>query len=110
LQWGNDYQFLVDRSLERGELTKSLQDQPTLLPELALIWEAFAMTTTSREYGRRFGTEGREYLIAGAIPLTEITAYCDLIGVFCFEQRRRIAKFVQAMDDAYRNHVNPKVR
>jgi len=110
LQWGKDYQFLVDRSLERGELTKSLQDQPTLLPELVLIWEAFAMTTTSRSYGKRYGREGREYLVAEAIHLSEIAAYCDLIGIFCFDTRKQIARLVQVMDDAYRTYVNPKVK
>lgn len=101
---------MVDRSLERGELTKSLQDEPDLLPGLVIIWEAFAMTTSSRSYGKRYGREGREYIVAEAIHLSEIAAYCDLAGVACFELRKQIARLVQKMDDAYRTYVNPKVK
>ena len=103
-------QFLIDRSKERGELTKSLKEMPTLLPELEIVWEAFAMTTMSRSYGKRYGREGREYLVAEAIHLSEIAAYCDLIGEWCIEQRLRIVRLVQSMDDTYRTHVNPKVK
>lgn len=40
----------------------------------------------------------------GAIPISEISAYCDLIGVTDLRSRHRLARFVMAMDRAERQH------
>jgi len=59
-----------------------------VLPENIWAWSAFQALRGSRQVG--FST--------GPIPITEITAYCDLIGLADPVQKIRLARFVMALD------------
>ena len=100
----------MEVSLEKGELAQALQVEPKLEPELNLIWEAFAFTTKSRTHTQRTGGEGRIFTLADPIDFKDVVCFCDASGVLCTEQRFRIIRAVQAMDDAYLKAVNPKVK
>jgi hypothetical protein len=68
-----------------------MQEKPTIRNGLA--WSAFQALRGSRQFG--FGG-------ASPIPFSEIVAYCAHAGVTCPIQRQRLARFVQALDNAER--------
>jgi hypothetical protein len=66
------------------------------VPENTFFWQAFNHLRGSRG-------------ASGAIPFSEISAYCDWAGVSCPVQRTRLANVVIALDNAERtNGPRPK--
>lgn len=63
-------------------------------PENLWAWTAFQSLRGSRAMG----------MSAGAIPISEIVAYCDLVGIVDATQRQRLARFVMHLDAAERKH------
>jgi hypothetical protein len=69
-------------------------DRPN--PENVFFWQA---------YWHLRGSRG----MSGAIPFSEIKAYCDWAGITCPVQRGRLAQVVIALDNAERsNDADPK--
>lgn len=63
-------------------------------PNNLWAWSAFQALRGSRQYG----------MTAGPIPISEIHAYCNLIGVSDIVQRYRLTRFVMALDRAERKY------
>ena len=72
----------------------ALQTEPALLPGLDEYTEAFILLSPSRQI--TFGGEA-------AIPISEIAAYCGLVGTRDIDAMLRL---ISAMDEAYLKHVN----
>lgn len=84
---------------ETGRLPPALQNRPELPDHLQLYWQAFQVLTLSRP------TNG---FSVGAIPLSEILAYAELLGIQGLEAREDLVRFIRAMDVAYLRHVLSK--
>lgn len=110
IDWGNDLEFLTEISLKRGKLTHSLETMPELKPELTLAWDVFVTLSKSRTSSLQFGTEGRQYITANAIVVSEILSLTKAFGVIDVEQRLRIVRQIQVMDAALLEKVNAGVK
>ena len=68
-----------------------MADRPTLDPALSFFWEAFVSLSPSRAMG----------MSVGAIPLSEIIAFCHMAAVDGPHERGVLARMVGAMDRAF---------
>jgi hypothetical protein len=66
-----------------------LNSQPELFPDLLWIWEGFMFLTSSRQFG-----------MASPQPIliSEIVAYCELMGINDPDEREEFLHHVQKMD------------
>ncbi len=76
----------------KGEAPQALRARPIPHEFAGKYIEAFNALSPSRSTG--FNNEG-------SIPVSEILAYCELIGERNEESRRRMLRLVRAMDLAY---------
>ena len=76
---------------------KGFEEIPTLDIHLQLAWEAFQNLTTSRRNGS---------MSMGYIPMSEIKAYYNIIGVREISKRR--VEQIQMLDRAVVNFYNAK--
>lgn len=67
---------------------------PELLPGAVSLWEAWEALQWSRPIGQSIG----------AIPVSEVLAYCLLFGIEDFDQRGRILGAVQRLDAEFLKH------
>ena len=82
------------RELRReGMPVPELDEEPKISPGLPQVaWSAFAALSDSRAV--HFGG-------AGAIPLSEIEAYCRLVSLEDPEEREQLARLVHRIDRVY---------
>ncbi len=73
--------------------TTSADDKPQLEGPEVFYYQAFRTLSRSRQYSQ----VGQPF----AIPLSEITAYCELFRIHGLDERERLLFFVHQMDDAY---------
>lgn len=83
---------------ERGVQVRALEGRASPDPALALFWCGFVALSPSRPAG----------LGVGAIPMSEILAYCELIGVTGTEERALFASIIQRMDAAFLEWLSKK--
>jgi len=74
-----------------------LENRPELYPDLVPVWEAFVLLSPSRNMG--WG--------AGAIPLTEVRAYCEMFEIEP-EEREDLLYLLRALDEEYLKSTNEK--
>lgn len=74
-------------------------EQPTLTRDELPYWEAFNLLHLSRA-NSGFG--------AGAIPLSELMAYLDLMQIPIGEEREHYVRVIRAMDHAYLVQIKEK--
>ncbi len=110
MQWGSDLEFLTEVSLRKGELTDSLERMPELAPELLLIWNLFATLSPARSHSLEFGKEGKQYMTPNALVISEILLLTEAAGVVEVEQRFRIIRLIQTMDEAFLSRVKSGVK
>ncbi|HWM89403.1 MAG TPA: hypothetical protein VN493_01405 [Thermoanaerobaculia bacterium] len=68
-----------------------------MYPDLVPVWEAFVLLSPSRNMG--WG--------AGAIPLTEVRAYCEMFEIEP-EEREDLLYLLRALDEEYLKSTNEK--
>jgi len=76
----------------KGETPPALLSRPVPHDDAAPYFEAFHALSPSRNMG---------FESAGAIPVGEILAYCELIGLKNDDDRRLMLRFVRVLDNAY---------
>ena len=69
-------------------------EAPELLPGAFSLWEAWQALQWSRDVG--FGI--------GAIPVSEVLAYCALMGISDLDQRERLLRAIQRLDEVFLKH------
>lgn len=74
-----------------------MENRPELYPDLVPVWEAFVLLSPSRSMG--WG--------AGAIPLSEIKAYCEMFDIEG-DDREELLILLRALDDEYLKSTNEK--
>lgn len=74
-----------------------MENRPELYPDLVPVWEAFVLLSPSRNMG--WG--------AGAIPLTEVRAYCEMFEIEP-EEREDLLYLLRALDEEYLKSTNEK--
>lgn len=89
---------LFKKKQKSGEITP-LDNEPMLEFHLVLVWRAFTTLSRSRQMG--FGV--------GPIPLTEIKAYFDLVGIEDVESRCYYLDLIQIMDSHWLERVKSNV-
>jgi hypothetical protein len=102
LQWGENEQFLYDRWRETGECPDSLKKKPKVHPWLSPYWEAWLDLSASRPIG----------LGIGAIPISEMKAYCELLKVPWLddlEEMHFFLRLIRAVDSVYLDKQNKKL-
>ena len=67
---------------------------PELLPGAQSLWEAWEALSWSRAVG--FGV--------GAIPVSEVLAYCELLQIRSLWQRERLLRTIQRLDAEIMKH------
>ena len=77
----------------------SLKNRPTLSQWVTEYWEAFHILGGSRIIHQAG---------IGPIPLTEIVAYMDTIYLRDVDERLRMVRMIQSLDNVYTKHVNDK--
>ncbi|WP_244388284.1 phage tail assembly chaperone [Pyramidobacter piscolens] len=82
---------------DEGTDVKALRDKPVLYPELEYVWNAFATLSGCRQFS---------IVGAGAIPVSEVLAYCDLMKIGDVEERSDILYLIQAMDNVFLSEIN----
>ena len=97
VRWGPHLEGLR-KVRDAGGTVPVLDEQPSVPPELAHLWQAFADLHRSRAMG----------FSSGPIPLTEIEAWLRLNGVGSMEETREYVDAVRALDDAYLDEINRK--
>lgn len=70
------------------------EEPPELLPSAEALWEAWVVLQNSRPVG----------FDIGYIPVSEVLAYCALLGISDLNQRERILTAVQRLDVEYLKH------
>jgi hypothetical protein len=86
------------RELRRdGMKVPELDEEPKMHRGAEEAWSAFAALNESRPI--HFGG-------AGAIPLSEIEAYCRLVGLEDADEREQLARLVRRADRFYLSHNN----
>lgn len=82
----------------RGTPPKALASKPRTWPHLEWVLEAFLDLTSSRQIGWGIGP----------IPVSEVTAYCDLVGMADPVSRIEFLRLIRAMDNASLAHEGRK--
>lgn len=77
----------------------ALQNRPVLSQWVIDYWEAFQILGNSR-----IPQQGG----VGPIPLTEISAYMDVVYLRDVDERLRTVRMIQSLDKVYCRHVNNK--
>jgi len=91
VEWG-DKVATLQKMTARGETPKALQSRPTPTLHASTYLYAFHHLSTSRSVF----TEG-----LGAIPVSEVLAYAELMGFDRIEDREDLLYYVQICDVAY---------
>lgn len=84
-----------------GTKPPALASMPALKATLWWALEAFYELSAGREYG-----------MGGAqqIRVSEILAYCQLVGIDDHEQQAQLMKYVQHMDPVFLEHIHNLVK
>lgn len=88
---------LLQKRLAEGKPAPALDHRPDLFPDLQPVWEGFTLLSPSRNVG----------MSVGAIPLTEIKAYCEMYDIEG-EEREEFLLLIRSLDDEYLRWVNEK--
>lgn len=88
---------MLEKRRAEGKPTPALDRRPELFSDLEPVWEAFTVLSPSRNVG----------FSAGAIPLSEIKAYCEMFGVEG-GARQELLYLVRVLDDEYLKITNEK--
>ena len=78
---------------------EALENRPVLSNWVIEYWEAFQTLGSSR-----IPHQGA----IGPIPLTEISAYMDVVYLRNVDERLRMVRMIQSLDKDYCKHVNDK--
>ena len=97
MQHGKNLEWYEQAEAE-GERVKPLENKPELYSDLKLDFDAFNILSTSRPVGFSYG----------AIPISEILAYCNMFGIDDYEERKEFIKRIKILDRAYLNFHNKK--
>lgn len=99
MKWGpkqgerlSNGEWLSQIATETGARPTAVTSRPELHPHELPYWEAFSFLQLSRA-NTGFGP--------GAIPLSEVIAYADLMEMPTGESRQLFAELIRAMDGAY---------
>ena len=83
--------WLEQVALETGRTEGALDSRPEVPDDLVWVWNAFWTLSGSRSAG--FGLN--------PIPISEILAYCDLLGHDSLENRYMLLRIVKLLDAHY---------
>lgn len=78
--------------------TPSNSDGPALMPGAWGAWEAWEALEWSRPGG----------MGVGAIPVSEVLAYCTLLGIVDLDYRAWLLRAIQRLDGEFMRHVAEK--
>jgi len=84
-----------------GMEVAALKNRPRLNQWVADYWEAFHVLG-----GSRIVHQGG----VGPIPLTEIVAYMDTVYLRNVDERLKMIKMIQSLDNVYVKHINAKTK
>lgn len=96
MEWGAREEFLI--GISESEPAAPLLEKPVLDDIEKYYWRVFHDLTSSRPVS--FG--------AGAVPISEILAYCQLYGVNNINERSDLVYIMAEMDGELIEHFNKK--
>lgn len=106
MKWGpkaggklSDGEWLAKLGKQRGKMPQAIVERPELEPHELPYWDAFTTLHLSRA-NTGFGP--------GAIPLSEIVAFCDLMQIPIGEPRAQLVQTIRAMDAAFIEQARTK--
>ena len=80
---------------------EALKNRPHVSMWTAEYWEAYKVLG-----GSRIVHQGG----IGPIPLSEIAAYMDVVGVRDVDERLKFIRMIQALDGVYVTHINAQAK
>ena len=95
----SDGEWLGKLAEQTGKIPDAIAARPGLQPHELPLWEAFQLLQLSRP-NTGFGP--------GAIPLSEIMVYAELMQMPIGEEREQLVQVIRAMDRAYLTWVRTK--
>ena len=98
--WGDRLDFLTTLADQTGQEPAVLADRPDLYEDLYEVAEAFAALSSGRTLSLGLGGA-----VANPIALTEIEAYCRLIGI---TDTAEFSRLIRVMDAAYLERVRAR--
>lgn len=106
MKWGpkagqhtGDGDFLAKIAEQTGVVPTAIKERPTLDPTERPLWEAFHVLHASRA-STGFGP--------GAIALSEIQAYAELMEIPAGEDRQELMRVIRTIDRTYLDLVSKK--
>lgn len=66
--------------------------------ENLFFWQAFITLSACRPTG----------FSVGAIPFTDLLAYCDLVGIYSFDEKEEFIKIIQGLDYVFLTNADNK--
>lgn len=78
-----------------GTHVKALDREPEIAPRCVFPWQAFLTLNAARQVGME----------VNSITLSDILAYCELIGIDDPDEREELLTVVQRLDDAYLKYI-----
>gem|GEM_PF-877422 len=85
---------------DKGVKVKAFDGIPELDESMVFYWNAFVVLSQSRPIG----------LGVGAIPLSDMKAFCDLMEITGVEERMTFIRLMQAMDSIVVEQAQQKER
>ena len=87
-------------SKREGRKAQALLDEPKLTMHEQYYLDAFNTLSLSRS---------TDFNGVGTIPLSEIKAYCDLLGITSLDEKQDLLYIVISCDDFYLNEIKKRV-
>ena len=96
LKWGSHVKAFEAQAKKTGVMPVPLKSRPRLQNQDAVYYRAFTTLSQSRPSG---GMGGRS-----AIPISEILAFCQLVGIASKEERLKYLSLIQELDQICLEH------
>ena len=97
---GSDRKFL-EKQQASGKRVKLLDDEPVIYPDLIPVWRAFHFLNSARPANG---------MSQSPIPVSDISAYFDIIGLKATETKQEFLHLIRALDEEYLLHFAEKMK
>ena len=94
--WGSHVKAFEERIKKTGEIPGPMKNRPRLKNEDVAYYTAFNHLSSARPSGGMG--------VAAAIPVSEVLAFCELVGIAIREERVKYLDLVQELDQICLEH------
>lgn len=99
--WGDVEDAIESFEINSGTKSKHRTRKPQLRPEYVWYWQHYHFLSEGRQSG---------HMMMQPLPISEILAYSEMVGIRSHSLRLTFLKVVRAMDSAYRNWSLSKMK